>query len=172
MSHQFFTVILAASVLAGVSVLAVSPSVTNCPVASADGEDGDEPLEKAMEKLNRGFRDLRKAGSDYAKVLELATSMQQGAMMAKTETPETVSELDVKKQPMALKKFRLTMISLCEELLALEKAALNENAGQIKASVQKLRNIQQSGHKEFKGEDEEEGEKKGGKRGGRGGRGE
>ncbi len=167
MSPKLLCVVLAAALLATVGVLAVSPTVATSSVANADG---DSPLDKGMEKLNKGFRSLRRAGSDFGKVLEYASSMQEGALLAKAEMPHTIEELEEKARPAALKKYRLTMIALIEELLVLEKAALAEDADKVKASIQKLRGLQQSGHKEFKDDEEDEGGR-GGRRGGRGGRG-
>ena len=146
------TLVIGGGVLAIALALAITPTFSSAPSASADGG----ALHDGMEKLNRTFRGLRRAGDDYAKILDAAVEMQEAIMMCKGETPETVEELDGKKQGAALKEYRSQMITLMQEALELERAALEENAGKVKASVQKLQGMQKKGHDQFKGKDEDE----------------
>ncbi len=142
-------------------------------LAPAGGEiaraDGDSKLDQGMEKLNRGFRGMRRARGDIQKTLELIPGMQEGALMSKGEMPHVVEDIkDEKERAEALKRYRIQMIDLMTELLVLEKAALNGEAESVTASVQKLGRLQKTGHDEFR--EEEEGERRRGRgRGGRGG---
>ena len=130
--------------------------------------DGDSKLDQGMEKLNRGFRGMRRARGDIQKTLDLIPGMQEGALMSKGEVPHVIEEIkDEKARAEALKRYRIQMIDLMTELLVLEKAALNGEAESVTASVQKLGRLQKAGHDEFR--EEEEGERRRGR--GRGGRG-
>jgi len=124
------------------------------PVVRADE---DSVLDQAMSKLNRGWRSLRApaASGDFAKVLEALPAMQAAAVQAKGEVPERVAaEKDATRRAEQQTRFRLQMIGLLEELLALEKAAIAGDKEKLAASLEKVRGIQKAGHDEFQEPDE------------------
>jgi len=145
---------VAAGILLAAGVLAAVASTR--PVARADE---DSVLDQAMGQLNRGWRALRgpAASGDFAKVLEALPGMQEGAVKAKGEVPPRIAaEKDVAKRGEQQKRFRLQMISLLEELLVLEKAAIAGDKEKLTASLEKVRGIQKSGHDEFQEPEEKE----------------
>jgi soluble cytochrome b562 len=154
MSERVRVLSIAAGILFAAGALAFVANAR--PVARADE---DSVLDQSMGQLNRGWRALRGPAStgDFAKVLETLPAMQAGAVQAKGEIPPRIAgEKDAAKRAEQQKRYRLQMIALIEELLAMEKAALAADKEKLAASVEKVRGIQKAGHDEFQEPEEKE----------------
>ena len=112
--------------------------------------DGDK-LEEAMESLKGNMRKLRSAlEGDSSGALDVVARMQKAALAAKSETPGTVSKLEGKAKEKMATEYRVQMIDLATELLALEKALVMGDQGKVKASYKKLGQLQKKGHDRFR----------------------
>ncbi len=176
MSYRTPATVLIAGCLLVAGVLIFFSAQTIAQAQEEPEQHQESVLEQSMGQLNRGFRSMRRAvrSGDFAKILEELPAMQAGAIKAKGETPPIIARVeDQAEQLKKLKEFRLQMITLVESLLALEKAALAEDRDQVLAAVEKLREVQKSGHDAFQepeegGGDDEDGDRpRGGRRGGR-----
>jgi len=140
------SLILGAGVLALACALAWTPTFESTGFAGVD----DGPMHDGMESLNRSFRSLRRAKGDLAKITEGAVGMQKAIALCKGETPDTVAALEGDARAAALKEYRIQMIELMKESLNLERAALEDDAENVQATIRTLQGMQKKGHDQFK----------------------
>jgi len=119
--------------------------------ASDDGEE-ESLLVQAMDVLHSNERLMKKAlkgDGDVAGALIAVVGMQEGAGLAKKQAPPLVEGLELGQRAAFLKGFRLEIIGLQRDLLALEEALLNGDLKEAKAQFAKVREREKAGHDRY-----------------------
>ncbi len=115
-------------------------------------EEEESPLLAAMELLHDNERVMKKAlkgEGDFEKALGAVVGMQQGAQDAKVLIPGMMETLDAPKREAFLKGYRLEMIAMSQDLLALEVLLLEGKLEESRAKFQEVRDHEGVGHERY-----------------------
>lgn len=148
------TKILTAVLVLGLISLALT-DLRSAPAAASTRLDDHEALEKCMKELKGAMRRMRKSIADpekKAENLEQIAVLQRNFVTAKSLIPGVAAKSE-KKDEMVL-KYRGLMLDCLEKTIAMERAVLAGKGEEAEAAMKALHELQDSGHSEFKVEDD------------------
>ncbi len=102
-------------------------------------------LDDGMKKLRRSLR----KDDAWSESIETVLGMQHAAMESKALTPPMLSKVPQSDHAKFLGGYQKEMAILAMELLKLEIALLDRDADAAQVSYDKLREIKETGHKNF-----------------------
>ena len=111
-------------------------------------------LQQAMKSLNAGQRGLRKLVADPVAnkdaITGLLTDMENAILGALKEAPPRPDSLTDAELPLFKVRFKRTLASLLQQVLAMEEATLQGDAEALKAAYDELGKVKKSGHTNFR----------------------
>ena len=129
-------------------VAAAQPSVA--PVV----DDEDTPLQEAMQVLKGGQRSVKKLIKDpaanEAELLTTLASMESAILTALAEDAPHPDGMSGKDLALFNVGYKGGMVTLFQHVLALEEAALNQDADALKTAYDELSLQKKSGHEHFR----------------------
>ena len=122
------------------------------PASARAAEEAVSALGTHMATLDDGMKKLRRSlrkDDAWQESIEMVIGMQHAAFEAKALLPPMLEKVAAGDRDQFLAGYRKEMAVLCMELLNLEISLLDRNAEAAQASYDKLREIKETGHKNF-----------------------
>lgn len=110
-------------------------------------------LHRAMEQLNRSYRQVKAGVSDKSKnaaTLASLATMQSLTMTAKGQVPESVTKLPEADRAKKTAEYRKSMVDLLRAELELEQYLLADDNAKAAEMIAKIDAIQKAGHTAFR----------------------
>ena len=152
-------------VMALVGVVATLGAYSAIP-ASAQQEPGERPaaaqptrgpsLESAMKQMERSYKALARQLEDSSKdeqSFRAISMLQAGAATSKGMIPHTIEEKPEAERPALLTEYRKQMLEVLKTAIELEEKLVAGDRAGAKASLEKLHEMEEQGHKKFAPED-------------------
>ena len=146
---NFHSSLLLAAVLA---VTALPANAQYGPPPPAHG-GADSPLEKQMQILARGKRQLSAQVADPAKQqqnLALIESLKQATATSKTLDPRKTASVPAADREKFLASYRAQMDKLTDAFNQMEEAVKTSQYDKAKSLLGELQSVMKEGHREFK----------------------
>ena len=133
------------------SSLLLAVGITAAASTKAHGElhDRMESIEETLGKLRRTLRDE----NQRAESLKHIASLQEDTLACKLLVPESIEAAPKAAQSKMKSEYRRMMVDLLRFQLDLEAALLDGDADAVKSSFKKIRNMEDTGHERFNGEE-------------------
>ncbi len=131
------------------SVLVVLTLVLLPPLSTFAQEKKEDPLHSEMEAMNHSLRQISRQYTDLsqkASTLELVDTLQKHAETARGLTPPKANTLSGDDQTKLLDTFHKDLDAVITEIGLLKQAVAADKNDDVKAELDKLMQLKQSGH--------------------------
>ncbi len=153
---------LLALAVAGAAVLILPAALPSFGPRQEPGEkhkEDETPLEKQMERIDRGMKTLRRSVTDPAKTADnvvLVRGMEEAALLAVPLCPDPFTPMDETQKTVWRIGFERRILAVADGLLQLEQALVENRLEDAKKQHEALMKLKKDGHNTYIPPEEEE----------------